>query len=108
MNHAMKEAFRESLIAHIDTYRVNVAQMARDTGVSKELIHSLRQRKTVCPNVDDAMKLAGYFGKTVEEFVGTSRDDQLKRLGALAARLSPEEQAFLEAQIATLLASKDR
>ena len=108
MNPHMKESFRESFIEHVAVYRVSLARMARETGISKSLLQSLHQRKTICPNVDDAMKIAEYFGKSVEEFVGTSKDDQVKRLTSLAARLSPDEQAFLEAQLETILSRQGR
>ena len=108
MTLAMKEAFRESLIAHIATYRISIAKLSRETGVSLSLIQSLNQRKSVCPNVDDAIKLARYFGKSVEEFVGVSRDDQEKRLRALISRLTEGEKDFLEAQLTTLAARQGR
>lgn len=103
----MKEQFREALIQHIKVYHVNVAEMARRTGVSKELIHSLRQRKTVCPNVDDAMKLSAYFGKSVEEFIETDKDSQRERLIVLAAQLSEEDRGFVE-ELMKLLVSRRR
>jgi len=108
MTLAMKEAFRESLINHVATYRVSMAQLSRETGVSLPLIQSLNQRKSVCPNVDDAIKLARYFGKSVEEFVGVSRDDREKRLRALISRLTEAEKDFLEVQLTTLAARQGR
>ncbi|MFV1878413.1 hypothetical protein [Nioella sp.] len=91
----MKEAFREAFIEHVAVYRVKIAAMSRDTGVSKTLLQSLHQRKTVCPNVDDAIKIAGHFGKSVEQFLDLKPDDDLTQLQARYAQLDLDDQSLV-------------
>jgi transcriptional regulator with XRE-family HTH domain len=99
----MKEAFREALIRHIKVYDVSIAEVARGSGVSKYLLNALHQRKTTVPNVSDAIKVARFFGKTVEEFLDQpGRATDAERIMAKMARLSPEEREVLEAQIDVL------
>jgi len=99
----MKEAFRESFIRHVRVYDVSLAQVARTTGVSKHLLDALNQRKTGVPNVADAMKIAAFFGKTVEAFVEETKDKGRDRLPMLIEQLTAEERAVFEAQIDVLL-----
>ena len=102
----MKEAFRESLIRHKQIYNYSTAQIARETGVPKTTLDALLQRKTIAPNVHDAVKIAAYFGKSVEEFESGETSKQDGRLRALVSRLSDEERIFLEAQLETLIARR--
>lgn len=102
---SMKEMFREAFIRHVRVYGVSLAEVARQTGVSKYLLNALHQRKTQAPNVHDAIRIAAFFGKTVEEFMRPESGEKQgeNRLRALAARLTEEERAVLEAQIEVLL-----
>lgn len=100
---SMREAFRESLIRHIDDYRVPIARLAKETGLKRSLIDNLYHRRTVEPGVDTATKLAGFFGKTVDQFIGNEEDPELARIKSLAARLDPETRKLFEVQLETFL-----
>ena len=63
-----KLRFRETLIKMMETRRVTAAELARETGISKGTIDKLRQRKVEVTNAFDAMKIAMFFGKSVEQF----------------------------------------
>lgn len=106
-----KERFREALIARVHASGISVSELSRKTGISKSQLDKLMQRRVITTNVDDASKLAKFFGDTVEDFMrlgeapaeaGTS----LSRIGVLAAQLTQAEQDMLEAQIAGLLARR--
>lgn len=100
----MKEAFREAFIRHVRVYDVSIAEVARQTGVSKYLLNALHQRKTQVPNVADAIKIARFFGKTVDEFLdqdAPKNNDAM--LASKIARLSPEERRVFEVQVDALL-----
>lgn len=99
----MKQAFREALIQHVRMNQTSLAQLARTTGVSKHLIDALHQRKTMAPNVHDAQRLAAFYGKTIEQFIGQTPSDTDERLKGLIVRLSAEEAEMLEVQLQTLL-----
>lgn len=105
---SLKEAFREALIAHIKTYRVSAAEVARGAGVSKEALYALTQRKTVVPGVDLALAVSAYFGKPVEEFIGFTRDSREARIATYVAMLSDDEKEFLESQLEHRIAQKNR
>lgn len=75
-----KTAFREALLRHMAETGVGAAALARATGVSKPQIDKLCQRKSETTNVADAIRLAGYFGKSVEDFCASphTKDTAMK------------------------------
>lgn len=91
----MLRKFRDALIETLASSGATVAQVARDTGVSEEQLKKVRQREGASTNVDDAVKVAHYFGMSLDEFL----NDQTKviRAEVLAqyAQLSIQERAFL-------------
>lgn len=74
---AEKTAFREALLRHMAVAGVGAAALARATAVSKPQIDKLCQRKSETTNVADAIRLAAYFGKSVEDFCEMT-DDRTK------------------------------
>lgn len=106
-----KERFRETLIARVHASGITVAELSRRTGVSKPQLDKLMQRRVVTTNVDDATKLARFFGETVEGLMGIGNpgaeaSSSLSRIRQLAGQLSEAEQDMLEAQITGLIARK--
>ncbi len=61
--------FRDALLKHLDETGVSVADLAKNAEVSAQQIYKIKQGKSASTNVDDAIKIAGHFGKTVEEMV---------------------------------------
>ena len=96
----LPETFREALIQHMDAAGVGAAEVARRTGVSKPVIDKLRQRKAITTNVGDAVRLARYFGKSVEALMGADvHKERVDEMVSLFYRLSPEQSRIIRAQI---------
>lgn len=96
--------YRECLITHMKAAGISAAELSRQTGVPKSKIDKLCQRVTTDTLVTDAVKMAHYFGKTMEEFMGlAARKERIEGLMVLLSRLSPEQAKMLEAQILGLL-----
>ena len=103
------ETFREKLIAAMDLNGTSAAELARQTGVAKHLIDKLRQRKSITTNVNDAMRIAHFYGMTIEEFLGVAdRKAKVDRLSLLMGQLDDEQAIIMEAQIAAVLAIKKK
>lgn len=103
----MYENFSEAFNAHLEKRKVAVTAIAKGSGVSKESLYSLKYGKTLNMSVDDAIRVAAYFGETVEEFMGLTGprvDDALIRR---IEGLSPRERALLQAAIDAFLAPPD-
>ena len=91
----MAKRFRQALIEHLDKTGKTVAEVARATGVSPEQLKKVRQRDTASTNVDDAVKVAHYFGVSIDEFLGDTTIQDRSEMLDLYSQLSEQEQAFL-------------
>ncbi len=100
----MRERFRESLIAHMDAAGIGATALSKATKVPKTLIDKLYQRKAEKTNVEDAIRLAAYFGKTVNQLVGLEEDPETTKITGLLSRLPPEQRALIQAQLEGLVA----
>ncbi len=101
--------YRECLIAHMNAAGISVAELARRTGVSETKIYKLHQRKTIDTTVTDAVKMARFFGKNMEEFMGLAASNySVSELMLLIGRLTPEQIVMLEAQINGILLWNER
>lgn len=101
-------AFREGLIAHVQAAGLPVAEISRRSGVSKFKLDKLMSRKVASTNVEDAVKLARYFGTTVEAMCASSPDPLLQGVISHFHRLPPEEKRTVAAMLEGLSAPRDR
>ena len=97
--------FREAMISRMDLSGTTAAEISRRTGVPKGTIDKLRQRKVDVTNVADAMKIAQFFGQSVEEFAGlTQRSGNIEEIVRLSACLPAEFQSALIAHLQSMIA----
>lgn len=101
-----RTAFRDGFNALVDASGISVAEISRQTGVPKSLIDKLRQERAQAPNVYDALRLAAFFGKTVEEVAGSRVDIGTDEMLGLLGRLKPDERELVRAQLEGLFARR--
>ena len=105
----MSGTFRDALLWHMERHQTKLADLASGAGVSIDTIKKVRSRDTASTKAEAASKLAGFYGKSVAEFLrcedGESRSD---RVAALIDQLTPAEADLVERQIRGLLASRGR
>lgn len=65
----MPRTFREALLDTIAVTGLSLADVARGTGVSYEQLKKVAQRALASTNIDDAVKVANFFGFTIDEFL---------------------------------------
>lgn len=103
--------FRESLLKRLDETGVSLRQVAQGSGVSYEQLKKLKQVKTRSTNVDDAIRVAKYFGMTLDEFIAGSKASDQQEIIDLLDALSDDARAFLvnaaKAQLAADQASRE-
>ncbi|MEL6324598.1 MAG: hypothetical protein AAFQ84_10265 [Pseudomonadota bacterium] len=102
----MKTAFREAFIARMSAGDVRVADLVRETGVSRSKIEKLLKRSNDRVEVEDAISVAAFFGQTVEEFMFGSVESPKAALVALASLLTDAEAEILVSQLKGLVAAK--
>lgn len=76
---SVKLRFRETLIRLMEERQVTAAELSRKTGISKGTIDKLRQRKVDVTNAFDAMKIAMFFGMSVEQLFQLTPEPAAKR-----------------------------
>lgn len=102
----MEKPFREAFIWHVEKYDTKTADLVRATGVSRHVINKLKARPGSSTDVENAILIAAYFGKTVNEFIAKKEADEVSRTRALLDLLSPEEHRLLQLQIRGLLVDR--
>ena len=65
----MPRTFRQALLATVSETGTSIAEVARGAGVSYEQLKKVGQREAASTNVDDAVRVANYFGFTIDEFL---------------------------------------
>ncbi len=103
----MSKTFSQAFNDHLSEANVKITEVARGSGVTKEALYSLKYGKTRNMSVDDAIKVAAYFGETVEEFMGQKprrlRDALLDQI----QQLSERERRILEVSLKAVLAERE-
>ncbi|KMW56954.1 hypothetical protein AIOL_001912 [Candidatus Rhodobacter oscarellae] len=74
--------------------------------MNRDALYALKQGKSQNMIVDDAIRVANYFGLTVEEFMGLSPAQVRDQLAEQIDRLTPQEQAILEASLTAILSQR--
>lgn len=102
----MDKKFREAFLDKVEQENLKIAVIARDAGVSKDMLNKFKQGRTQSINVDDAILVARYFGQTVNEFIGEDRPTLDDQLAQRLAKLSEKERQILIASLEAILASR--
>ncbi|MEP0190051.1 MAG: hypothetical protein ABJE00_06510 [Erythrobacter sp.] len=108
LNHYMDRDFRTALEWHMDRDGTTIADLSRKTGVSRDIINKLLGRgrevkKKSSTAVENAILIAAYYGKTVEQFINMDEGASVSRLRSLAEMLSSDEAELLEIQARAIL-----
>jgi len=104
---AMAHDFRHALVWHMDNEGTSITDLVSATGVSRDVINKLRARPESSTTVENAMLIAAYYGKTVNQFISLEQTDSDDAARSLIELLTPEERRLLEAQMRGLIAARD-
>ena len=91
----MARRFRDALMERLKTPGVTLADVARGADVSYEQLKKVGQRPDGSTNVDDAVKIAHYFGVSLDEFLNDTTIRDRSEMLDLYSKLSVRERAFL-------------
>lgn len=91
----MTRTFRDAFLDALEQTGQSVATVAKGAKVSIEQLKKLKQRETASTNVDDARRIANYFGKRLDDFIdGEITEEDIETL-ELLHQLEPSERQFL-------------
>lgn len=106
MSGTMAGEFRRALMWHMEKHETKITDLARDAGVSRDVINKLRAREKASTDVENGVLIAAYYGKTLNQFLNMEEADSLSRAIALFELLPTRERQLLEAQIRGILNSQ--
>lgn len=101
----MSGEFRKALVWHMSKHDTKIADLVRATGISRDVINKLLSRENSSTAVENAVMLASYYGKTVEQFIRCD-ETQVNPIAALSEMLTESEQEMLAAQVRGLIARR--
>lgn len=101
----MHKRFRTALIWHVDKYKPNIAEMGRQTGVTRDAINKILKREDATTGVENAIVIAAFFGKKLDEFLRMDEEPS-SAIPALTELLTEDEERLIEAQVRGILAAR--
>lgn len=103
---AMEGSFRDALVWHLDRFETRTVDLCRATGVSRDVINKLIRGESRSTAAENALLIAAFYGKSLEEFIRCDEDHSPRTLASLADLLTPAEARLLEAQVRGILAQR--
>lgn len=104
LNSRMAHEFQKAFRWHMDTYDTAIVDLVKATGVTRDVVNKLKGRSEASTSVENAILIASFYGKTVNQFIQLQEVSAADRFHNLLELLPPEDQQTLEAQIHGLLA----
>lgn len=99
----MSGEFREALLWHMQRHETSITDLVDGSGVSRDVINKLRAREDSSTTVENGVRIAAYYGKTVNEFLARREVTSQDKLATLLELLPQEAQRLLAAQVEGLL-----
>ena len=105
----MKNSFRKALLWHMERNTTGVAELARGAAVSPDIIKKVRAREQSSTNAETAEKIAGFYGKSLADFLRCDEStENTVDFAALTSAMSEEQRKFLLQVIRTMLADTSK
>lgn len=100
----MAASFRNALISHMEAEGTTINALCAATGVSRDVIAKVRSRERASTTVENAMKIAAFYGKSVEEFISGAEVSPQSALAQMVTLLDPQERDILLRQLRGMVA----
>ena len=98
--------FKESLLIQIEKRGLSLLEVSKGSSVSYEQLKKLKQGKSRSTNIDDALRIADYFGMDIKEFIGLEEESIQHRINLIVRDLLPESRVLLEKVATAQLAAQ--
>lgn len=102
----MKVSFRDALVWHMDREQTKIVDLVKSTRVSRDVINKLLGRPESSTTPENAVLIAAFYGKTVNQFMNLEEVGQAEALSTLFGLLQPAEQQLLRAQVDGILRNR--
>ena len=102
----MALAFQNALGWHMLKHDTRIVDLVKETGVSRDVINKLLGRKMASTTVENAILIAAYYGKTVNQFIDCSEITPADKAQNVFELLPPADQQLLHAQMLGILRAR--
>ncbi|WP_323766180.1 hypothetical protein [Marinovum sp.] len=82
--------FRAALLWHLKHHQTRIAELARNTG--------LKTRAGLSTTVENAVRFAEHYGKSVDDFIRLRENNDVRRILAMLDQLQPDEHRLVIAR----------
>lgn len=100
-------SFRDALMRHMSAHDTTIAELAAGAGVSPDIIKKLRVRDQATTTAEVAMRIAAFYGKTLEQFIAGAEAGERRKLSSMLDLLSDDEVRVLASQIRGMLRDRE-
>ncbi len=104
----MEHDFRRAFLCHLEEHQTPLATLARDTGVSLDVLKKLKTRSMGSTSAENAILIAAFYGKTVNQFVANQSVTVQDKAANLLGLMTPSEQQLFQAQMLGVIAARAR
>lgn len=108
LTHPMANEFKQALEWHMKEHDTKIVDLVNGAGVTRDVVNKVLYRKPASTSVENAILIAAFYGKTVNQFVSLQPVSSLERAKNLFELMQPEDLQLLEAQIQGILAQRAR
>ena len=102
----MTLTFRNALMGAVEKSGKSLKAVAEGAGVSYEQLKKLNQYKSKSTNVDDAVRVAGFFGMTLDQFLEDDAVIIRSEIVDLYNQLTDQERLMILGAVKAALASR--
>ena len=102
----MQTAFQAAFTEAFEREGTRIVEIVKGSGVSRSKINKLFTEENRNVAVEDAIAIASFYGKSVEQFLSGQASDRRDQLAALSELLTDEEADLLAAQIKGVVAHR--
>lgn len=93
----MAKTFRDALLDAVERTGTPLKAVADGARVSYEQLKKVKQRPVASTNVDDAIRVANFFGLTLDEFLSDETAQDRAAIVSTYFQLSEQERLLLKA-----------
>lgn len=108
LNRRMANEFKAALEWHMKEHGTSIADLVKGAGVTRDVVNKVLYRETASTSVENAILIAAFYGKSVNQFVSRQDVSEIEKVRNLFELMLPEDLQLLEAQIQGILAQRAR
>lgn len=105
---AMAKNFQTAFLWHLENGPHSLAEIERGSGVTRSVLNKLKFRDGVSTTAENAIAIAHFYGKSLEEFIALEEPDRLRVFADLWDGLTDQERRVVEATMRAIAQQRQK